>query len=113
LELSGVSTHVLLCNGASCTRKGAEEVTKAIRGEIKNQGLTKQIHTTRTLCNGRCKDGPTVVVYPDGDWYKNMTPELGCELVNQLKHDKRLEDSVSYSYDGKKFVRSEDNQEAN
>lgn len=61
-----MTKQVLLCNGA-------EETTKAIRSESKGLGLTNEIHTTLTLCNGRCQDGPAAVVYPDGDWYKNMT----------------------------------------
>lgn len=104
MELSGVSKHLLLCNGKSCMRKGAEEVTKTIREEIKKQGLTKKFHTTITLCNGRCEDGPTVVVYPDGDWYKDMTPELARKLIQQLGQGKDLEHSISYSFDGEKFA---------
>jgi (2Fe-2S) ferredoxin len=104
MELLGVSKHVLLCNGVSCTKKGAEEVTEAIREEIKNQGLLKKIHTTKTLCNGRCKDGPTVVVYPDGDWYKEMTPELGRKLIERINQNQSLETSLSYTFDGQQFT---------
>jgi (2Fe-2S) ferredoxin len=108
MELSSVSKHVLLCNGASCTKKGAEEVTNAIRQEIKDQGLLKEIHTTKTLCNGRCKEGPTVVVYPDGDWYKEMTPEKGKQLIEKIKVDHKLDEALAYTYDGKSFTNSQD-----
>ncbi|MGG1573499.1 (2Fe-2S) ferredoxin domain-containing protein [Fictibacillus sp. NRS-1165] len=104
MELLGVTKHVLLCNGASCKRKGAEETTKAIRNEIKHQGLTDEIHTTLTLCNGRCQDGPTVVVYPDGDWYKNMTPELGNKLIQTMYQNQKLDEFISYSFNGDEFV---------
>ncbi|GGB55654.1 (2Fe-2S) ferredoxin domain-containing protein [Fictibacillus barbaricus] len=107
MELSGVSKHVLLCNGASCTKKGAEEVTNAIRQEIKDQGLLKEIHTTKTLCNGRCKEGPTVIVYPDGDWYKEMTPEKGQQLIEKLKSNQKLKDSLSYTFNGHSFSTNE------
>lgn len=110
MELSGVSKHVLLCNGASCTKKGAEEVTNAIRQEIKDQGLVKEIHTTKTLCNGRCKEGPTVVVYPDGDWYKEMTPDKGHQLIERIRVNQKLEEALSYTYNGKSFTISQDNQ---
>ena len=107
MELSGVSKHVLLCNGASCTKKGAEEVTNAIRQEIKDQGVLKKIHTTKTLCNGRCKEGPTVIVYPDGDWYKEMTPEKGLQLIEKLKSNQKLTDSLSYTFNGHSFSTNE------
>jgi (2Fe-2S) ferredoxin len=107
MELSGVSKHVLLCNGASCTKKGSEEVTNAIRQDIKDQGLLKKIHTTKTLCNGRCKEGPTVIVYPDGDWYKEMTPEKGLQLIEKLKSNQKLKDSLSYTFNGHSFSTKE------
>jgi NADH:ubiquinone oxidoreductase subunit E len=68
MELTGVHTHLLLCNGKSCTRAGAEDVTKAIRAEIKEQGLKEQVLTSQTLCNGRCVDSCTVVEYTQGNW---------------------------------------------
>lgn len=105
MELSGVSKHVLLCNGASCMKKGAEEVTNAVLQEIKDQGLSNKIHTTKTLCNGRCKEGPTVVVYPDGDWYKEMTPEKGKHLIDEINSNQKLEEALAYTYNCKSFTR--------
>lgn len=105
MELSGVTKHILLCNGKSCIRKGAEDVTKAIRSEIKQQDLTKYFHTTVTLCNGRCEDGPTVVVYPEGDWYREMDSDSGRSLVQLLKNGKRINQSISYSFNEGEFVR--------
>lgn len=104
MELDGVRTHLLLCNGKSCTRAGAEDVTKAIRNEIKEQGLQKEVHTTKTLCNGRCMDSCTVVEYPRGNWYKKMTPELGRKLVRELIKGNRSSHCMSYNYDGKAFA---------
>lgn len=103
MEISGVRQHVLLCNGRSCTRKGAEEVTNAIRDEIKGLGLSQTIHTTKTLCNGQCKRGPTVIVYPDGVWYQHMTPESGKRLIRHLQKGEHLNDNISYCYDGECF----------
>ncbi|GGA57373.1 MAG: (2Fe-2S) ferredoxin domain-containing protein [Firmicutes bacterium] len=84
MELTGVKVHLLLCNGASCTRNGAEEVTKAIRQEIQHLDLGKEVHTTKTFCNGRCKYGPIVVKYPAGEWYQQMDAGRGKELVRKL-----------------------------
>ena len=38
-NLEGTQTHLLLCNGSSCLRKGGEEVTQAVRNEISVLGL--------------------------------------------------------------------------
>ncbi|MDR7313848.1 ferredoxin [Brevibacillus nitrificans] len=82
-NLSQTKHHVLLCNGSSCNRKGGEEVTVAIREAIAEAGLDDHVHTTRTRCNGRCEDAPVMIVYPEGIWYKQITPEIAPSLVEQ------------------------------
>ncbi|MBP1154663.1 MULTISPECIES: (2Fe-2S) ferredoxin domain-containing protein [unclassified Paenibacillus] len=106
-NLSGTRHHVLICNGGSCMRKGGEEVTLAIRDEIAAQGADAQIHTTRTRCNGRCENACVVVVYPEGVWYKEITPELGREVIKRhLSGGPANEELMIYSYDGEGFVLS-------
>lgn len=80
-NLSNMQSHLLICNGSSCMRKGAEEITLAIRDEITKLGLDEQIHTTRTRCNGRCKDACVVIAYPQGSWYKASNTEEGRVIV--------------------------------
>jgi (2Fe-2S) ferredoxin len=104
-NLKGTKHHVLICNGSSCMRKGGEEVTQAIRNEITNLDLDAVIHTTRTRCNGRCKDAPVVIVYPEGTWYKEVTPELGSKIVQQhLVGGRTLEDYIIYQYTQEGFM---------
>ena len=74
-DLHKVKKHVLLCNGGSCKKLGAEEVTNAIRASINKEGLQDEIHTTKTLCNGRCNDGPIVIVMPECLWFQKMKIE--------------------------------------
>lgn len=80
-------THIFMCNGSSCNRKDAENITLAIRDEIQLRNLDEQIHTTRTRCNGRCKDAPVVIAYPQGNWYKVPTEEHARALVQNLHHE--------------------------
>ena len=80
-DLNKVDKHLFLCNGGSCKLLGAEESTAAIRAYIKDCGMDESIHTTKTLCNGRCKDGPIVIAQPDGIWFKGITRELAGTLV--------------------------------
>jgi (2Fe-2S) ferredoxin len=82
-KLKGTQHHFLICNGSSCMRQMGEEVTQAIREEISALGADAHIHTTRTRCNGRCEDSCVVIAYPEGIWYKHITPELGRELIRQ------------------------------
>ena len=98
-NLEETQCHLLICNGSTCMRKGAEEVTQAIRNEITALNADHKIHTTRTQCNGRCMDACVVIAYPEGVWYKDMTPDLGRDLVNKHLNKGRLEDQVVYHFD--------------
>lgn len=85
--------------------RNAEEVTQAIRNEITLHNADSLIHTTRTLCNGRCNDACTVVLYPQGIWYRNLTPALGRELVHRLLDEKHPPfEQISYTYQHQQFV---------
>lgn len=102
-NLENTSHHLLLCNGSSCNRGGAEDLTAAIRKEISSKNLDDQIHTTRTLCMGRCYDQCVVVSYPEGYWFKEMTTEDVPYFIESLHTSARLADKISHSYEGNSF----------
>lgn len=102
-DLEETFCHFLICNGGSCMRRQAEEVTQAIRDEIALLGADRQIHTTRTRCNGRCADACVVIVYPEGVWYKEVTPGVGRELVRRHAAGHRLEERIVYRFE-QRFV---------
>lgn len=105
-DLSNTNHHILICNGSSCNRAGAEELTQAIRKEISNRELDDIIHTTRTRCNGRCHDKCVVIHYPKGAWYRDLKPEDAPLLIDSLCADEDYTEKVSHSYDGQRFERS-------
>lgn len=84
-NLEGMQTHLLICNGGTCMKKNGEEVTQAIRAEISAHKLDDKIHTTRTKCNGRCKDGCVVIAYPQGNWYNITEIAQAQTLVTDLQ----------------------------
>jgi (2Fe-2S) ferredoxin len=99
LESVRTRHHVFICNGGSCLRKQADEVTEAIREEIAVHQADHYIHTTRTRCNGRCEDACVVIVYPEGVWYKDVTPESGRSIVtDHLVEGKVIDKDVFYYY---------------
>lgn len=98
-DLTLVRKHLFLCNGASCKLLGAEESTAAIRAAIVEFGLSDEIHTTKTLCNGRCKDGPIIIALPDGLWFKTMVKEKAQAFVFKFLLEKKTpQDEVLYEY---------------
>lgn len=96
-NLKGTKSHLLICNGSSCMRKGGEEVTQAVRDEISLLGLDEEIHTTRTRCNGRCKDACIVIAYPEGNWYRVDSPKIGRQIVRGM-HESSLETHKVYQF---------------
>ncbi|MGG1679052.1 CbiX/SirB N-terminal domain-containing protein [Neobacillus sp. NRS-1170] len=92
-NLTQMQRHLLICNGATCMGAGAEEVTQQIRDEIRKNRLDEHIHTSRTRCNGRCKDKCVVIDYPKGTWYSVQHEETARDIV----HDEVKEDAIIYS----------------
>lgn len=102
-NLQQTQCHLLICNGESCMRRLGDEVTQAIRDEIKKLGVDATMHTTRTRCNGRCADACVVIAYPEGIWYKDISPEEGRALVRKHSKGERLEEKAVYAFD-RQFV---------
>jgi len=100
-DLLPVQKHLFLCNGGTCKLKGAEESTAIIRSEICETGLVDKIHTTKTLCNGRCKDGPVVISMPEGIWFKQVSPESAADFVKDyILNGEIKEKHLLYQYNG-------------
>jgi (2Fe-2S) ferredoxin len=99
-----VKKHLFICNGGTCKINGAEESTVALRNAINKAGLQDEIHTTKTLCNGRCKDGPVVIAMPDGIWFKQMVASVAEIFVEDyLINNMAPEKNVLYQY-GEDFI---------
>jgi sirohydrochlorin cobaltochelatase len=75
--------HVLVCGNADCAEKGSGAVLDLLRRTVKNAGRTRDIKITRTSCMGRCGEGPTVAIYPDGVWYRGVKPADADEIVRE------------------------------
>ncbi len=83
--------HILVCTTArppgnprgSCGEKGSNEIIPAFFEEIEKRMLFGQILITESSCLGPCPIGATVVVYPDGVWYKGVKPSDVGEIMEE------------------------------
>ncbi len=75
--------HVFVCNNADCVERGSVGVLAAMRRDVKAAGREREIKVTRTGCMGRCGEGPTVAVYPDGVWYRGVRETDAGEIVRE------------------------------
>ena len=78
-----LTKHVLVCGNADCADAGSITLIATLRRLLKATGREKAIRVTRTSCMGRCGEGPTVAVYPDGVWYRAVKETDAEELVEE------------------------------
>jgi len=82
--------HVLVCCNTDCVDRGSTALLAALRREVKEAGHARDIKVTRTACMGRCGEGPTVAVYPDGVWYRGVHESDAPEIVREHLLEDRL-----------------------
>ena len=93
-----LTKHVLVCGNGDCVDRGSMAVLSSMRRQLKQLGVERDVRVTRTGCMGRCGEGPTLVVYPDGIWYRGVQESDVAELVHEhLRGDRiiaRLVDNI-------------------
>jgi len=75
--------HVLICVNSECVAQGSAALAAELRQKLKRRALDLTVQTTKTSCLRRCGDGPLLVVYPDGVWYRRVRPQDLDEIVDQ------------------------------
>ena len=72
-----------------CSEKGSEVIREFFKEEIRRLGLKGQVRANAAGCLDACQYGPSVVVYPDGVWYRVGTLGDAKEIIE--RHIKRGE----------------------
>src|SRR5260370_902976 len=72
--------HVLVCGNADCASRGRVALLEALRRQLAAAGKEREGRVTRTGCMGRCGEGPTGAVHPDGIWYRGGLESDAAEL---------------------------------
>jgi (2Fe-2S) ferredoxin len=79
LGIESITRHILLCAGPDCCNpsdgQASWEFLKRRLGELGLTPPSGTVYRTRCGCLRICTSGPICVVYPDGTWYRNATPE--------------------------------------
>jgi (2Fe-2S) ferredoxin len=93
IDTSRCLAHVLICvnrrvdSMPGCVGRvgtDGEEIFEAFRSWITARGLLGKIWLSRTACLGWCHpDGVTVVIYPQGHWYRAVTLEDCHRLIDE------------------------------
>ena len=77
--------HALLCVGASCGENMA--LLRYLKERVEAAGLgadaDNAVRVNRAGCLGVCRNGPVMVVHPEGVWYYALTPEKIDRIVEE------------------------------
>ncbi len=79
--------HLFICTQQkpegvpSCSASGSVAVLEAFDHEIQVRGLVGDVQLTTCGCMGLCDEGPIMVVYPAGVWYRHVEPSDVAEIV--------------------------------
>ncbi len=98
--------HVFLCvnqkeKGKCCSGNGvAQEMVGYVKEQLKALDLhgAGKIRVSKSGCLGRCKLGPSLLIYPEGTWYRYQSKEdidliIKEHLLNQRPVKALLMDS--------------------
>ena len=79
--------HLFICLGPECCpRDEGEKTWQYLKHRLKELGLVApkgDVYRTKCDCLRICTEGPIVVVYPEGTWYKRVTPEAAEQIIQE------------------------------
>ncbi|MBR7186720.1 MAG: NADH-quinone oxidoreductase subunit NuoF [Clostridia bacterium] len=79
---TGYRKQVLVCGGTGCTSSHSMKVIASIEKTLAEEGI-EDVLIVKTGCFGLCALGPIMIVYPEGAFYAQVTPENAATVVKQ------------------------------
>ncbi len=90
--------HIFVCTQqkgegvTSCAASGSFMLLEALGKSLQAEELDDEVQVTTCGCMGLCDEGPVMVVYPEGVWYRKLGAGDVSEIVrSHLKNGKKVE----------------------
>src|SRR5262245_52171749 len=79
--------HIFVCNGKECDpHQQAEKIYRRLGellGDLARLSNPARVRRGTCPCLGVCENGPIVVVYPEGVWYRHVDEALLQRIVEE------------------------------
>jgi NADH-quinone oxidoreductase subunit F len=74
---------ILICGGTGCVAAGSLKINDQFLTEIRKHKLQDEVNVVLTGCNGICDQGPVVVVYPGGVFYRRLEEKAVARITEE------------------------------
>ena len=85
--IGNLTRHLFVCLGPDCVAPDAGQATweylKRRLKELNLAGPGGTIYRSKCDCLRICIDGPICVVYPEGAWYRHVTPANAERIIQE------------------------------